>query len=310
MAWNRQIELVLRSQVALEAGVYSWKDTPLTGLDMEFDITRSIIFNDNLGSITVYNAPERIRNQFTLPGNNVLLSAGYSDSGTGLIYQGTILRAQSAKNGPDWVTSLRCASMRSKDKPFQTTPVAFSFAKGTPMSTVLDAIAQQLGLVLVGVSADWPLANGWSYVGAVRGALTYCEQVLRANNMALFIDLAEMVVYTKGAPSKFTALYLDYTCGLLEVKDDTDTTDLAQETVQAVLNDGSYIDVDAAIADNTRLIPKRYTLETLLIPHARPNGIVQLKSDKATGLFMIETVNFKVDTFGGAFNCTMEVSAE
>lgn len=310
MAWNRKIELVLRSQVSLENGVYQWTDTPLTGLDMEFDVTRSIVFNDNLASIIVYNAPERVRNQFALPGNNIILSAGYEDSGTGLIYHGTIVRAQNAKNGPDWVTSLRCASMRSKDKPFQTTPVAFSFAKGTPMNTVLDAIAQQLGLVLVGVSADWPLVNGWSYVGAVRGALMYCEQVLRANNMALFIDLAELVVYVKGKPSTFKAIYLDYTCGLLEVRDDTDTTDMARETVQAVLNDGSYLDVTAAIADNTRLIPKRYSLETLLIPHARPNGLVQLKADKAEGLFMIETVSFKGDTFGGAFNCSMEVSAE
>ena len=200
--------------------------------------------------------------------------------------------------------------MRSKDKPFQTTPVAFSFSKGTPMSVVLDAIAQQLGLALVGTSADWPLANGWSYVGSVRGALTYCDQVLRVNNLALFIDLAELVVYAKGKPSKFTALYLDYECGLLEVRDDTDTADLARETVQAVLDDGSYADVVQAITDNVRLIPNRYTLETIMVPHARPNGMVQVKSDKANGLFMVETVNFKGDTFGGAFNCSMEVSAE
>lgn len=311
MAWNRQLELTVRTQVSRSGDTWNWTDTIVDGLHMSFRVTRSIVFNDNVAEIQVYNASKATRQLLHKPGSNVILRAGYEDTGLGTIYIGNIIKAHSAKQGPDYITTLQTASLRSKEKPFQSTPVALSFSPGTPMNTVLDTIGQTLGLIVAGVSADFPLPNGWTYAGSVRGALTYCEKVLKANDLSLFADLAEMIVFRKGEPSDFDAVYLDYTCGLLSANDISDNVDLTQETIQAVLETGNETDVETAVADTVQVMPKKLELNCILIPKSRPNGLVRVKYGDGEGNYIVDTLTHTGDNFSeSSWNTVMEVSSE
>lgn len=308
MAWGRVVQMTVRTQLSRDGNVWTWKDTDISNLHMTFKIDRSIVFNDNSAEFVVYNASENTRNNVLARGSNVRFSAGYSDTGTiGQLFTGNIIDSQSERIGPDWVTTIQAASMRSDEKPFQITPVALSFAKDVPLPTVLESLGSTLGLVVAGIeSANFSLPNGFVYVGAIRGALKYCKTILNVNGLDLFIDNSELVVYSLGQASNFTTLFLSPDTGLLNIRSVTDSNDLVRETVQAVLEEGNELDVVAAIADNVQVQEKRVAISAILQPKARPNGLVKVVGTRHDGIYLLEYLTFSGDNFGGDFNSTLE----
>lgn len=310
MAWGRVLELVVRSPIAYKDNTWTWVEDTVSELDIDFHITRSNVFNNNAAELTVYNANSKTRAMLAQAGSNIILSAGYEDQGTGLIYAGSLIHGSSIKAGTDWVTTINAIAMRSTDKPFSLTPIAVSFAKGTPINTVIDYIGDKLGLVRSGISATFMLPNGWVYAGSVTGAIDYVRKILQSHQMGLFVDIAELVVYTPGKSSDFEALYLDKDSGLLNVQDTTDTAGITQETLQIVLEDGTEESAAQAIADNLMVLPKQLTIGAVMLPKARPNSLLQLKHDTYGGYYIVDTVRFDGNNYGGDFNTSLEVSSE
>jgi hypothetical protein len=311
MAFERKVKVVVRSQASRNGDTWHWTETEISDLDLAFRVSRSIVFNDNTAEVTIYNAGTETRNKVLRPGSNILIHAGYADEGMGLVFLGNITEVRTNRDGTDWVTSISAQGMRSQEKPFQITPVAFSFAPETPVSQIVDAVGQVLGLVLVGASMlDFTLPNGWTYVGTIKGALDYCGSVLRANKLGLYVDLGELIVYREGSDSNYEAMFLDFNSGLLSIRDVTEGAELTAQTIQAVLEDGNEAEVYGAISDNLAASGKKLELTTIMLPKARPNGLVQVNVPEYSGVYLIETLDINGDNMGGEFSCSMEVSEE
>jgi len=283
MALQRQIEL---SVGADGTGLL------ISDLDVSFEVIRSVTFAENTAGFTITNAQESTRREILKQGNNVIFKAGYEDEGIGVLFIGNISMASSVRSGPDIITTLECVSVRGKDKPLGTTYVSLSYGPDVSIKKPLQDIAAALGLVLMGAdnTAEIALGNinldgGFTAAGTARAALDYCKNILKANDVGLYIDNTELVVYNlRGRTSRFTPVYLDYESGLI--------------TVQEIEEEDNQSAQDP--------IPKKVEFDCLINPKLQPNGLVQIKTPHVNGFFIIDKLTFSGDNFGGDFHCVGE----
>lgn len=260
----------------------------ISDLHLDFDIERSITFSENSAQFTIYNAKASTRNEVLQKENNIVFKAGYEDEGIGTLFIGNITEANSRREGPDWLTEIQASAIRSDKEPLQNTTITTSYAPTTLLAAPLGEIGTALGLVVLGLeNAQIVLPNGWAYSGSTKGALDYCNKILKNNNAALYIDNNTIVIYkTDGSASVFTGVFLDYTSGLLSVQNITETT------------------------DEKKRKEKRIAFESLLIPKITPNGLIQIRDvPENAGAYLVEKVHFFGNNYAGDFNCDGEAVA-
>lgn len=287
MAFGRVCELV----VGIGANAVE-----LSGLDIEFDVTRSNIFSENTATFRIYNASQETRDLIETAGSGVVFRAGYEDDGgLGIVFAGSMMFGQTFRSGPDMITELTCATTRSEDLPLKATLVTLSYAPGTRVSEVLQWIADALGLVLYGseqANAAFPqgVQNGWVYIGPVRGALSYIRQVLSTFNVGLYIDNGELVAYKIGDTSQFSVGRLTYDTGLVS----------ARSITEQWKDDGKKKEEEPP--------PKRVGFVSMLNYKLKPNALVTIADTGTTqdGVWLLEKVRFFGNNFGGDFNCEGE----
>lgn len=276
MAFDRTLKLTVESE--------GNKLTDISKLHIQFNIDRNRKFEENSAEIVVINAAESTRKEILKKGNAVVLNAGYSDEGNAVIFSGNITKSDSKQQGPDWMTTIQSQFSQSIKKKKSNFPVTLSFARDTLLSTVLNQISVTMGLTLVGSeNANINLDNGYVFVGSARGALNYCQGILKANNARLYRDNTSIIIYNiDSRPTRFEPVFLGYASGLLNAEDITD--DDTQEKKQK----------------------RRIGFDSILIPKLQPNGVVTIASSNINGTFIIDSLNFSGDNFGGSFNCSGE----
>jgi hypothetical protein len=275
MAFNRKIELSVG-----EVG----QGLLISGLDIEFDIERSINFSENTASFTVYNAKSDTRNKVLKKNNNLIFKAGYEDQGIGTIFIGNITTSISSQSGSDWITEIQASSIRSEKQAIQNTYVSLSYGPNIKLSIPIQEIGVALGLTVLGLeNATLNLDNGFVFVGSARSALKYVKNILEIEGKSIYIDNTQIVIYNVGEKdSRFSSVRLNYNSGLLNVKDITD--------------------YDNQSAKN----PKRIEFESLIIPKLQPNGLITLVQTDHDGSYIIEKLKYTGDNFGGDNVCIGE----
>lgn len=320
-AFDRQIELVVYDPKTVSSAAILEQSGQqfgllVSGLDVEFTVTRSQVYADNVAEFKIHNASEQTRTQLAIPGRRVRFSAGYKGQGGPLgIFWGTILKAPSSRMGDGWVTTLTCVSsltesLGSEDiatwdqknpkasieqKLAVTTratnriPVALSYGAGARVQEILRTLSTITGLVLWGMEGmlDITLPNGFVYVGGVRGALDQLQKLLRRYGWTLNIDNTSMLVLPmEGGVTTLRAAHLSYETGLLEVRE---TTDL---NIPPKLNK----------AGQRIIIPKSYEFTCLLSPKIGPNSVVSFDVPHVKTNALVGTVTHSGDNFGGEFH--------
>lgn len=257
----------------------------ISDLHMEFNIERSNTISENIAEFIIYNARERTRKNILRKGNNIIFKYGYEDESIGTLFIGNITDSKSMQSGSDWVTTITSAAIQSQNTAITNKYVTLSYAEDTLLSKPLEDIANILGLFVYGLdNAAINLENGFTFVGSTRGALKYCEKVLKAHDVALFVDNNTIVIFKIGGrTSRFSPVYLDYNSGLINVDDITEHDNQSKEK------------------------PKRISFRSLIIPKLHPNGLIVIpKKNKLEGTYLIEKVNFSGDNFGGSNECNGE----
>jgi hypothetical protein len=258
----------------------------ISDLDIEFNIQRSNAISENTAEFVIYNAKESTRKEILKIGNNLIFDYGYDDETMGTLFVGNITTAKTQRSGQDWATTITSASIQGKDKPVNTNnDVSLSYAPDTLLSQPLTDIATILGLSKWGFeNANINLENGFVFVGSARGALKYCADILKAHDVALYIDNNTLVVYNTGSrTSRFSPVYLDYNSGLIRVDDVTEQD------------------------NQTSKNPKRIGFETIIMPKLQPNGLIVIqKTGRLEGTYLIEKVNFVGNNYGGENRCDGE----
>lgn len=278
MAWNRQIELTVGAD---GTGLL------ISDLHIDFNVERSITFSENSSEFVIYNAKADTRNKILQKDNNLIFKAGYEDEGIGTLFIGNITESKSIQEGPDWKTTIQAAAIRSEKEPLENTTVSISFASKSLLNSIIDEIGTAMGLVVLGSeNASVELPNGWTYVGSAKGALGYCNQVLKDNDAALYIDNNSIVIYrTDVISSRFSGLILSYDSGLKSVQEITETT------------------------DEKKRKEKRISFNSIMLPKIQPNGLIQIKNTKNDGTYLVEKIRFFGNNYGGEFDCEGEAIA-
>lgn len=316
MAWDRICRVVVRTPTG--TGVGSYTEVELTSLHVDFNITRSRVFNDNEAKLNIYNAAPDFIRRVLQRGSNLLVYAGYKDEGEGLIYQGNIVWVTSVRTGADIVTSVMAMSLRSLDKPFTSTPVVLNFAPDSTAEEVVVEIGTRLGLVPIGAEnvKGITFPQGWAFVGPVGLAIERIGRDLMMHGYGLYIDLAELVVYSTQADSDYTLAYLHYGAGLLSIRDTTDYVAAARGRIEemgqtkrtttgkgnnkkVIVTTEASKDVYEELEKVFTSLKKTLSAQTLMMPKVRPNSLVQVDTPEYSGMFVVDHMTIRGGNYEG-----------
>jgi hypothetical protein len=111
---------------------------------IEFEIDKDLKGTPNQCKLKIYNLSVASRDLFKGSPVKVRLEAGY-DNAPRLLFLGDMRFADSDLKGLDWVTTLQLAD---GGRAYANARVNKSFAKGTPLRTILDSLAKAFGVPL------------------------------------------------------------------------------------------------------------------------------------------------------------------
>ena len=332
MAWGRIVRMEARNADGVRVDV--------AALRMDARCVRSRVFDDNELEATIRNANDDTIAKFLQRGTNIALYAGYKDEGEpGLMYQGNIIDSKTYRAGTDTLTVIRSIALRSLTRPFSATPVCLSFLPGKTAADVLDAIGAILGLVVTGkeMAAGIKFEGGWTYAGAVSGAMKRLAQDMRTQGLGLYVDLAEMVVFKYDGDSTYSIAYISPETGLTNLENTTDYISAAHTNISSLASKIASQEQDAldkkngknvkAKTDEIILKPedtddvyavldkvftnmkKTYTARTVVMPKVRPNSLVHVKYPPmgVDGLFVVDRMEVAVGN-GGDSSFAMDLN--
>jgi hypothetical protein len=253
---------------------------------MNFDITRNYNIEDNIAHVTIYNAKFDTRKKILITGNNIIIKAGYEDEGgVGQIFSGIITESSSRKNGTEWVTEIIATDFANNSRNLLKEIISLSYNAGISIMTVINDIVGLLTVSISGIenAAGVILNNGFVFSGYVKDGVKKIEKILKANNIGMYFDNNEMVIYMMGTQdSRFGIVRITENSGLIgEIEDITD--------------------------DSKDDLKKRLSFTSLMNWKIKPNALINLSTTKIGGLFIVEQVNFIGDNMGGDFFANVEV---
>lgn len=272
MAWGRVCELSVGSD---------GQGLLVSGLDIDFEIEKSLSFSDNTAQFTIYNAKEETRKEILKAGNNIIFRVGYEDETVGVIFSGNITETSTIKTRTDWETKITAQSARGLDGALRSEYVSLTFSAGTNLSRIISQLANLYGLVVYGIeNASVILPNGWQYVGKISGAFRYIDGILKSHRKGMFKDDKEIIIFNQGESSKLSVVKLTYEGGLKSLEDITDS-DSSSKT--------------------------KYKFSSLIMPQCQVNGLVNIITPKVKGVFTVEKLKFIGNNYGGGFDMEGEV---
>lgn len=268
MAWKRVIEL------DIGPGTQGLR---VSALDLTFQVIRSNELTNNEALFTIYNAQKDTRDKILKKGNNLVFRAGYEDeNNVSPIFIGTITYSNSFRDGPDWVTDIRADDIYANDKKLTYDNIVdFSYKSGTPLSNILQDTAAVLSVPILGLeNVTTKLNNGFVYSGPIGKMLRDFAKLLKNEEVGLYFDSSEMVLYKIGEKqeSVFGITRITETSGLI----------------------GTVEEITEEEKEDDR---KRIALTSLLRPELKPNMVINVQK----GVYIIEKFEHVGDTFGGDF---------
>ena len=278
MAFKREIQALV--------GINNSLAVDIASLNISFDIMRSFDIEDNSASLSIYNAKEDTRKKVLTKGNDIILKAGYEDEGgAGQIFAGIITESTSRKNGTEWVSEIVATDFASNSENLLKETVSLSYASKSPISSVINDLIGIMGVPISGLqnASSVILNNGFVFSGYIKDAIREVEAILKANDIGVYFDNSEMVIYRLGIQ--------DSSFGIVRV---TENSGLVGEVED--ITDDSYEDGK-----------KRLAFTSLLNWKIKPNALVNLSTQKTSGTFIVERVNFVGDNMGGDFFAKCEV---
>lgn len=227
MAFGRVIQLLVGN---FEKGNESNGETALdlSGLDIEFDVTRSVEWFDNGAEITIYNPSPETLNTIMNEGNSVILKAGYEDEGGAkTIFAGQIAYASPRREGKDIVLELNCVQARGNFYQLARLNMSVSFSKGKKIRDCLQEMCDYAGIVLrAGVGAvldeglDYPYRRTGTFTDVVKDFYEY--ELYQFGKMILYLDNNELIVMSKDKSMTLEQVELTHNTGLLECRMERD----------------------------------------------------------------------------------------
>lgn len=267
-------------------------------LRMSFEVDKDLTKETNKSKLTLYNLSDATRKQIEAADTKVEIYAGYKDNtGPVRLFVGTVISGKTTDDGKDVSTEL---TLSDGQVPLRDTAFSLSFAPGTAGNTILQYIANEMGLPLVlgkGVQFG-SFQNGYSYVGTARGAL---DGICYHSGCSWSIQNEALQVILNGGVFANRGLVFRADSGLIgsperiiksNPKPDTDTPKRKRKQ-----------------KEETEKPEKQagWTIKTLLAPTVTPGDAVKVESRFIKGWFRVESVKHSGDSHGGDWTSEIDL---
>ena len=149
----------------------------LSGLRIDFDVTKTADTKTNTATVKVYNLSEDTRNQLsTVETPQLVLNAGYvQDSGEEVLFVGDVTNIKHERATPDWISTFECddGEIALKDNRLSITRVAGASAKEI-LTTLINSFKEKgVSLKYLDPSiVDQKYANAFAAGGTAKDILT------------------------------------------------------------------------------------------------------------------------------------------
>jgi hypothetical protein len=248
-------------------------DTEITGLDIAFEIEKDESPEPNPCHIEIFNLSQENRATISkyqrVP---VLLKAGYKGQ-VGVLFQGDMLRCYHVQEKASWKTVLASGEGVLA---LQTKRINKNYAKGTPIKTVIEDLAKQIGLPLGSPLEHMKefgesLSKGFAASG---NPMKDICRILGGKNFNVSVQNQSLQLRKKNEPLQKEAIVLSSDTGLL---------------------------VSPEIGNKGELI-----VRSLLMADFSPGRKVYINSAEFSALATIQNVRFTGSTFGQDWEAEMK----
>ena len=248
-------------------------ETAITGLDIAFEIEKDETPEPNPCHIEIFNLSAD--NRATLSKYKhvpVLLKAGYKNS-VEVIFQGDMIRCSHLKEGSNWKTVLASGDGALA---IQTKRINKTFSKGTPLKTVIEDLAKQMGL-------------------PSNSPLNHLEELNQTLNRCFVVSGNPMAEVTRLLSSRsIKASVQNQTLQIRRAKEP-----LQKEAISLSTDSG-------LIASPEMGAHGKMTVRSVLMAESLPGRKIHVDSGSFKGLATIKVVRFSGANFGDAWESEME----
>jgi hypothetical protein len=252
----------------------------ITGLRVQFTVTKSLDSTPNEAEMTITNASDRTRGFIETKPLAVKIDAGYDDV-LRHVFTGDVRWAQSAIDVVDWETKLQLAD---GDRAYRSARVSTAYKKGATVVQALREAAKAMGLQLpasVVASADLQaqFASGRSLQGPARDELT---KLLAPFGYHWSIQDGKLQVLKDQNGNATEAIAVNQTTGMI----------------------GSPV---YGTPDKSGK-PPTLTVKMLLYPEVVPGGQILVSSRQINGVFRVSKATHTGDTHGDDWTTEVEAT--
>jgi hypothetical protein len=254
-------------QIRLRVG-----DTEINGLDIAFDIEKDETSAPNPCHIEIFNLNPINRAILSKYKNiPVLLEVGYNGH-IGIVFKGDLISCQHLKEGTSWKTVLASGDGAMA---IRTKRIDKSYTKGTPIKTVIEDLAKQVGL---------PKASPISH-------LTELDQTLSRGFMVSGNPMTELARVL--SPKNIQASIQNQALQLRRIG-------------EAVQKEAVVLSAEGGLIDSPEVGSKgELIVRSLLVPELLPGRQVMIQSAAFKGLAITKKVRFIGSSFGAEWEAEL-----
>ncbi len=301
MAWGRRARLIVGSTPRVRGAGMVMTETALdlSNLHFEFEVERSIAFEDGAAEVTIFNLSKSSRAAMQA-GLSIIIDAGYADSGIGSIFVGEIRQVRHQHSTADWITKIKARSGRPVLQDLVETTTTLSYSAGASLNQVLEDVTAGLGILLAGKenSQGMTLPNGLYFAGRYQSLIARLKTELASRQVGLYIDFNQMVLYKAGEPGDYSVVVLDQTSGLLEAK-----------VLKTALEMTELLNIKKRkVALKPSDIREKVVFTSILLPSIIPNSLVRIAGAEVSGIFLVERVKYTGDNYGKSWTIRAEAT--
>lgn len=259
----------------------------IRNLRIAFSITKSISWSTNTANVQIWNLSPENRNQIAHFGDELTLYAGYvNDGGAQLLFVGDTTQVAHSFPQPEIISTLTCGD---GDKIINNKVISVSFGANTPVRTVIQNIADQMGMTIVsGLPVILEVyALGFKGTNLARNVL---DNACQKANLWWSVQNGNLVIQRKNQGNSKPPIDINVNTGMIGVPE------------RYTNKQGQFYVVGQK---------EGWKVKTLLRPDIIPGDVIRLRSDKVPvdGLFFVETIQHEGDNYGATFESNMEMIA-
>lgn len=259
----------------------------ISNLRMSFNVLKSLSYSTNTCQLSVWNLGSSSRNALNYYGNQIRIFAGYRDeAGAQLIFIGNNTQVSHLFEQPEIISVFE---IEDGERTVNNTLISISFGAGITVRSVIQAIADRLGLEIQEFAStpNFTYEYGFKFTGLAKDGLNKaCEKL----GLVWSVQNGTLVILRQNEGGSKPPVDININTGMVGIP--------ARDTSRRdKLYGVSYKD--------------GWMVRTLLKPELIPGDIIRLRSEKVgiDGLFYILTIRHQGDNFSNDFTSLLQVVA-